>query len=643
VSSIEQADPERDGIPRQLRHIDEHCKKFNLVVDKEFRLEGISGTKVQYNPQFIAMLRRLADPDIVGVVFSRMDRFFRPEHLDSYEIFKTFRKHKKLLFCDLASTDGLDVTKAQDQTVIQIWGIVAAQERRNIAERNREGKNASRLKPDRKSDPLPMGVLWDSATGLFSYDGQDSAKVRTAFQKVLQGATLSSVVRELGFTSQTGLRKILQNQWWIGNKTHLYKRHYRDEADTVGKKVLLDEPVVVPTNLAKTPLISPAEFIRVQSILAVKRTTWTQNKAVGENFLGPGLLRCACGRAMYLKKGASYGVGKGNKPDVYICASKAKAGSGSKCLNLPAPDIDDLIVWTATKYFTNEQHIKAAIESSASAANRSELESECERLTKSVRKIESRRDAAIELSLEHREYVPKVKALSDQLLQAKTALARTQAMLSTHLTQTDIASMASRLRERFISFGMTDEWSQADRKRLLLETVQCIRFNNDGTLEFVLRGGVLLKPLADDELLDLYFLSTLDLPKAVAGFDPEKRERMKEVLQRELAKLPKGIPHPAVERVQKLLKKRTNSVATLETRDRAAITAIQRGNAAARAASFSAIWARSAALCWIASICTLKFLLCPTKNCDRTRKASDPGKWPSVWRRPVRSRMREGL
>src|SRR5258708_18516332 len=110
------------------------------------------------------MIGRLTEPDIAGVVFSRMDRFFRPEHLDAYEIFKTFRQHKKRLFCDLATDDGLDVSDPQDQMKIQLWGMVAAQERRNIRERNREGKEASRRKDDRKTDPLPVGVLWDKAT-----------------------------------------------------------------------------------------------------------------------------------------------------------------------------------------------------------------------------------------------------------------------------------------------------------------------------------------------------------------------------------------------------------------------------------------------------------------------------------------------
>jgi len=512
VSSVEQADPEKDGIPRQLRHIAEHCRKFNLEIGKgdEYRLEGISGAKVQYNPQFQAMIRRLAEPEISGVVFSRMDRFFRPEHLDAYEIFKTFRKEKKLLFCDLASDDGLNVTKPQDQMKIQLWGMVAAQERRNIAERNREGKEASRRKDDRKSDPLPVGVTWDESTGKFSYDTEYTKKVKEAFNLVIAGATLNTIVHKVGFASQTGLRKILRNQWWIGNKTHLLRREYRDESDTNGRKVPLEKPVIVRTNLAQNPLISSDDFERVQRILDVRVKTWTQRESVSANFLGPGLLRCQCGQKMYLKKGTSYGVGKGMKPNYYVCASKCNGGKASACKNLSCDTVEMLIAFTAMKYFIDESFIRGAIERNLKAINREEIESEVERLRKSIRALEAKKERAVDLSFVDDAYVARVKTFSAEIVIEQARLAKAKAELASQLNKQDVADMAWNLREKFYNFNPAlddeSEWTQSDRKKVLNETIERITFYDDLSCEFVLKGGLLLgPPMSDEEALASYY------------------------------------------------------------------------------------------------------------------------------------------
>lgn len=506
VSSVEQADPEKDGIPRQLRHIAEHCKQFNLEVATEYRLEGISGAKVQFNPQFKSMIRRLAEPDIAGVVFSRMDRFFRPEHLDAYEIFKTFRREKKLLFCDLASADGLDVTNPQDQMKIQLWGMVAAQERRNIAERNREGKEASRRRADRKSDPLPAGVQWDERTGLFSYDNEHSRKVKKAFRMVLDGASLSSIVTKLGFSSQTALRKILRNQWWIGNKTHLQRRVYRDENDSVGQKKALENPLIVPTNLEKSPLVEPQDFLQVQRVLDLKVKTWTQRRTLEHEFLGPGLLCCECGKKMYLKKGSSRGIGLGTKPDYYVCASKWNGRKGSTCKNFPAVEIDDSIAWTAMNHFINEDFIRQSIDREFSNDNRLELVAEVARLTKVVSMLEAKRERAMVKSLSDDSYDTLVKKLKDEIGSHRAELLKSQKELASKLTRPDMEKMAFTLRQKFFDFAKNDkgEWNRAEQKKLLDEHLERISLKEEGdTLEFVMKGGLLLIPMPDQALFKL--------------------------------------------------------------------------------------------------------------------------------------------
>jgi DNA invertase Pin-like site-specific DNA recombinase len=623
VSSIEQADPEKDGIPRQLRHIAEHCKKFNLQVVTEYRLEGISGAKVQFNPRFKDMIRRLAEPSISGVVFSRMDRFFRPEHLDAYEIFKTFRREKKLLFCDLAATDGLDVTNPQDQMKIQLWGMVAAQERRNIAERNREGKEASRKKADRKSDPLPVGVNWDETTGLFSYDPDYRRKVKEAFRLVLAGSSLSSIVRKLGFSSQTALRKILKNQWWIGNKTHLQRRVYQHENDTIGRKVPLENPVIVPTNLTCAPAVNPVQFEEVQQILERKVKTWTQRKTVGDDFLGPGLLHCGCGRKMYLKKGTSRGIGLGTKPDYYVCASKWNGEQGTTCKNLPAAGVDFNIAWTATNLFIKEDFIRQSIERNFSDDNRSDLESEVERLTKLIASLETKRERAMVKSLSDDSYDVLVKKLKEEIATARAILLKLKVELGSKLTKPDIKKMAFELRQKYWDFGENHDgnWNRGEQKKLLNETLEKIIVRDEGrVLEFIMKGGVLLQPMSQQELGRLH-LEEAPLGRFSTGIidDPEG---------------PSGKTMRQKSRVSK-----GNGVSKLKTRAAAAITGTRPMNAAARAPRSSNTWARSAGRCWTASTCTSKCRPCRSRNCGRARAGRVPARCGSArWPRGPGSR-----
>ena len=62
---------------------------------------------------------------------------------------------------------------------------------------------------------------------------------------------------KLGFGSSNSLRKVLRNEWWIGNKTHKQIRKYNEETGKSYRAPIEGEPVIVPTNLAATPLIDP--------------------------------------------------------------------------------------------------------------------------------------------------------------------------------------------------------------------------------------------------------------------------------------------------------------------------------------------------------------------------------------------------
>ena len=210
VSTTPQSALDKTGIPRQRRDIGIHCRHFNLEVASEFQFDGISGVLVQRTRKFQEMIGMLKQPSIAGVVFASLDRFFRPEKLSAYEVFGPFETDEKHLFCELGE---LDPKNPQDQMKIVLWGQMAGMERLRMRDRLDGGKDIKRHDKVSKIDQLPIGVIHNRDNpainiGRFAYT-QDAEKVREAFYRVIRGDTLCKIRTDLGFKSNTSLRKTL--------------------------------------------------------------------------------------------------------------------------------------------------------------------------------------------------------------------------------------------------------------------------------------------------------------------------------------------------------------------------------------------------------------------------------------------------
>src|ERR1700722_20314036 len=261
VSTEKQADDEKTGIPRQLVDIAIHCDSYNLEVVKEYRLEGISGAHVESSPEHRAMLAHLGDPSIAGVVVATIDRFFRPENLSQYTIFKQFEKHDKLLFCDV---DELRPNDANDQLKIILWSQMGGMERKRIAKNTQFGIARTRTYANCVSDPLTQGVIFipdspKSKTGHFEYTDYAHNMIKEAFRRLLAGGTLKGVSEDLGFRYSTCMKTSLSSRWWLGEKASMFKREgafYREDGTRYdGRKKERTEPIIVKTNLAAEPLV----------------------------------------------------------------------------------------------------------------------------------------------------------------------------------------------------------------------------------------------------------------------------------------------------------------------------------------------------------------------------------------------------
>src|ERR1019366_8478439 len=190
---------------------------------------------------------------VVGICFSTLDRFFRPENITTLsDVFKPLPKDKKV-FCELGE---ISLTDPNDMIKLALWGSMASHEKARIKNRMQRGKAILRAMPDAKIDPLPNGVEFirtseRANTGTFRYT-EFSATVKEAFLRVAGGQKLKRVAQDLGFGNQVSLRACLKSGWWIGEKRMTKKRvrTWNTEKDklTSSQRVAHPEPIAVKTN-----------------------------------------------------------------------------------------------------------------------------------------------------------------------------------------------------------------------------------------------------------------------------------------------------------------------------------------------------------------------------------------------------------
>jgi DNA invertase Pin-like site-specific DNA recombinase len=488
VSSEGQAKEDRTGIARQLEDIEIHCKNHNLKVVEQYQFEGLSGANVEHSRKFREMLSKLKQPSIAGIVFSTVDRFFRPESLSSFHVFKPFEETGKLIFCNLGA---LDLNNDNDQSTIMMYGKFAGMDRKRIKDMMVRGKEKNRSRADTKSDPLPVGVLYDKESRTFHYT-KEAERIKTAMYKVLKGdQTLRAISDELGFKNQTCMRQALKRVWWIGQKASKQVRVERtlneDGRLNDGRKVNRKVPIIVETNLAATPLVPVKVFNQVQEILGQKHTTWTKRRSLSNNILGAGLMHCQCGRKMYAKSDKRPG-----KPDYYICSSYYLKDKTQQCGSpwLDVKKADAEIWWSIMTYLTDEQFLAVKAKEAIAATEGDTRNRDLKVLEKEISTIERKKTNLMKVIEDLEEddaatYGKRIKALNEDQAAVRVRLATLRSQDA--LMGSDPVAVANQLKQRFFGF---DKWDRTQQKAILAECVKTISLDGRGNADFEVRVGL---------------------------------------------------------------------------------------------------------------------------------------------------------
>lgn len=308
-------------LSRELIKKNEHAG-YRLVREQPFKDESISATSLKHRPGWIAALEMLRSGRAKVIVAVDLDRLSR-HPTDIEELIKVCEEAGGAV--RLVSGE-LDLTSTDGQLNARILVAVAAAEVRRKGERHRRANHQKALAGGKTKGVRPFGFNDDKLT----INEREAAALRASAEAFVAGASFGSIARTwraLGFKpaqfrkdkdgvkrqgewSVSGVRRVLENQRYIGKRVYIPTKN--------GKK-LADQKMVTD---AQWPAILPDElFAAVQARIAdPDRLASTGHKLVGKP--APSTLLAStgeCGLCFKERGGTARGDKRSNDVKTYSC------------------------------------------------------------------------------------------------------------------------------------------------------------------------------------------------------------------------------------------------------------------------------------------------------------------------------------
>ena len=411
VSTEEQADEDRAGLPRQREAVARVVDQHNLDVISEIELAGVSGTNVSSSPEFREMLRKVRAREIDGVVVSSLDRLARPDTFESMAVLDHFTDAKASIY---AEGEVINLATKEGKLTASIKLAMHGFDRSNIVERSASAKEIKRKKGECPGPPsiLPLGVAYDRKTRVWSYT-KEVELVQEAFRLFDEKkiTNLTQLAKEVGLQRNT-LAKILRNPIYKGWRIYDQKRSEDKHVvknprtplkqnETVRfsrKKVARAEKDIIRVQVFTEPAVAPETFDRVQVTLAENRSAWLRENIPTAINLAVGIGYCAhCGRRLYASAGKRGGDGKMTH-GYYLCANNyyLNKAEGREC-NQPSVRkeiIDQTLAEFAAVHLASEpvilalaERLKAPVDNALSKENQEKRLKQIQEEKNRIRKL----------------------------------------------------------------------------------------------------------------------------------------------------------------------------------------------------------------------------------------------------------------
>ena len=308
VSTESQAQDDRASIPAQRAINRKTCEIYGLEIVKTIQLVNVSGAAVLRTPEMQRLLQLIESPDVHGVVVREFSRVMRPDSFGDFVLFQTFQDTGTVLYLP----DGpLDLNSKTGKLVAGLRAIIAGNELSEIRERVWSAKEEKRKsgKLAQGSVCLPFGVGYEEKRGFFY--GPEAQRVREAFRLFLSGEHSYVKLAQLVGVTPRGMHLVMRNPIWTGWRVIDKKRDLSASARGItadGRqgdrlKVKRAPEEIIRVRVIEQPLISDAEFQRVQQVMDTKsRLHWRAHPEARHSFTYNGFLFCSeCGSLIYSK------------------------------------------------------------------------------------------------------------------------------------------------------------------------------------------------------------------------------------------------------------------------------------------------------------------------------------------------------
>lgn len=403
VSTLEQADDDREGIPRQKYTNSQTVKIHNLNVIKSIELVDVSGASVDQTPEFHELLQLVERGKIKGIVVSEWDRLLRMIKYNQLSFVDILKENNVKIY---TSTRVIDFHEEWSDFLTIFESLLAGKEREKIKKRIHESKELKRKNGEHPNNlrSLPLGVTYDRELGMYKYTN-DAFKVKMLFDLFVIERIQN--YQELG--EKTGIHprnviNLLRNKLYIGIREYTEKRSDEIVVKINGrqgdkKKIKRNPDEIIRNKVIDDPLIEESIFEQAQEIVNNKKNEYDRKKSQSrEDFIYRGFLYCGdCGQKMYSSHG-----GKTSR-DYYVCRTKKdyfiKKHGKSKCSSpyLRKSNVENWINSFVSEKLSEKEYLVKLIDIAITSENKQDVEQEIKTLNNALKKIDSKRKRLLDL------------------------------------------------------------------------------------------------------------------------------------------------------------------------------------------------------------------------------------------------------
>lgn len=161
AKALKRVSTDGQDVARQERELHRIAKRVDAEIVSTLELHGVSGKDTLTHAQVQQILRELESPDIDGLIVPAVDRLFRPQRLEDYQIGITFQNFRKYLWTETDDTIEMWTPEGRDAFIEA--GKRAGAELRKIRQRSMSGKINAITDPERIAKLNGMTPLNSSA------------------------------------------------------------------------------------------------------------------------------------------------------------------------------------------------------------------------------------------------------------------------------------------------------------------------------------------------------------------------------------------------------------------------------------------------------------------------------------------------